>query len=175
MIFYHAVTERPMSAGQKIVFDGNSLSGVGRRVREKQALVNEIYAHPEAHPGPFEHHTAVALRELAMEEVRREKYPQYPSRLNCLYVARTFEEAAVWSDFFAKVGRATFSVVKLEVAGRFFIGDAAKCFDGCADRETNLRLAEIYWQNPQDTFEGNEYCEILVDGEITVLETDLKQ
>jgi len=34
----------------------------------------------------LEHHTAVALRELALKEVRQKKYPEYPSRMGCLIV-----------------------------------------------------------------------------------------
>ena len=32
---YHVVTDRPMQAGQRIVFDENNRSGVYRRVQEK--------------------------------------------------------------------------------------------------------------------------------------------
>ena len=36
---YHAVTERPMALGQRIVFDGEHVSGVYGRVMEKRPLV----------------------------------------------------------------------------------------------------------------------------------------
>lgn len=67
---------------QQIIFDENHHSGVYHRVREKLDIVKEIYNNPEKYAEEdLEHHTAVALRELAMEEVRKEKYPQYPSRM----------------------------------------------------------------------------------------------
>ena len=63
--------------------------------------------------------------ELALEKVRRKKYPQYPSRMSCLYVSKNFDEADNWGKYFAKIGRPTYSIVKLKIEGNCFIGDAA--------------------------------------------------
>ena len=171
MIVYHAVTERPMYPGQKIIFDSENHSGVYGRVMAKLPIVNEIYAAPDAYPSEsLEHHTAVALRELAMEEVRNLRYSDYPSRMSCLYVSRTYEEAENWADYFASLGRPTYHIVKMDVNGRCFMGDARKCFRGTPDRSENLRLAEAYWSYPADPSDTAAICELLVDGEITVLE-----
>lgn len=170
MIVYHVVTDRPMSVGQKIIFDENNHSGVYRRVMDKSDMVNEIYQNPENYRADeLEHHTSVALRELAMEEVRKEEYPFYPSRMSCLYVSRTFEEAERWGEFFARIGRPTYSIVELEVKGNCFVGDATKCFDGQTDKSANKKLAKKYWDNSQSEDNINEVCEMLVDGEIKVL------
>lgn len=171
MQVYHVVTERPMQVGQQIIFDENHHSGVYHRVCEKMGIVKEIYDNPEKYVGKeLEHHTAVALRELAMEEVRKEKYPQYPSRMSCLYVSKTFEEADNWGKFFAEIGRPTYHIVKLEVQGNVFIGDATKCFKGTSDKQENLHLAERYWENTEEDTEQVPICEMLVDGYITVME-----
>lgn len=170
MTVYHVVTDRPMSVGQKILFDGSHHSGVYRRVMGKIKAVNEIYQNPENYRvDELEHHTSVALRELAMEEVRKEVYPFYPSRMSCLYVSRTLEEAERWGAFFARIGRPTYSIVELDVNGNCFIGDATKCFDGQINKAANRELAKLYWENPQTEDHKNEVCEILVDGEITVV------
>ena len=72
MIAYHVVTDRPMTVGQRIVFDETHHSGVYRRVMDRLNVVKDIYAHPEKYPSEdLEHHTAVALRELALEDMRR--------------------------------------------------------------------------------------------------------
>lgn len=169
MIAYHVVTDRPMQPGQVIVFDENHRSGVFHRVHEKLDAVRAIYENPDRYRSvPLEHHTSVALRELAMEEVRKEKFPFFPSRLCCLYVSSTYEEAERWGEFFARIGRPTYHIVKLEADGRAFIGDAVKCFDGSPERQENLRLAERYWANEPDS--SPSIREILVDGRITVLE-----
>ena len=171
MIAYHVVTDRPMYKGQRIIIDKNHRSGVYSRVNEKLGIVNEIYANPDEYAGvELEHHTSVALRELALEEVRRAKYPEYPSRMQCLYVSKIFEEADNWGKYFAEIGRPTYCIVKLDINGRCFIGDAAKCFDGSPYRQENIRMAEIYWANEPCETDEPTIDEMLVDGEITVTE-----
>ena len=160
-----------MQVGQQIVFDENHHSGVYQRVHDRLKTVEAIYANPSGyHAETLEHHTAVALRELALEEVRLQKYPFYPSRMSCLYVSETLEEAEKWADFFARIGRPTYHIVYLEIDGRYFAGDATKCFRGQPDKNENLRLAERYWRNdPADSSEP-PVRELLADGKITVLE-----
>ena len=71
-----------MKCGQHIIFDENHHSGVYERVQEKMEKVHDIYENPDKYDEKtLEHHTSVALRELALEEVRRKKYPQFPSDL----------------------------------------------------------------------------------------------
>jgi len=59
-----------------------------------------------------------------MEEVRKTKYPNYPSRLASLYVSNTYEEAKKWYDMFMEWGRSVFQIVKVEVDGNSYMGDA---------------------------------------------------
>lgn len=168
---YHVVTERPMEKGQHILFGGGHHNGVYARVMDKLELVEKIYANPAGFAGKeLEHHTAVALRELAMEQVREENFPQYPSRMACLFVSETLAEAEDWASFFANdCHRPTYHIVKLIVHGRIFAGDACNCFDGTPDKAQNLALAENYWRNgPND--EGRPIKELLVDGDIEVAE-----
>ena len=174
MFAYHVVTERPMYVGQQIVFDvfdEGHHSGVYQRVYDKMDIVNDIYSNPNKYNvDKLEHHTSVALRELALEEVRQKKYPQYPSRLACLYVSKTLEEADNWAKFFTEIGRPTYHIVKLDVSGNCFIGDAEKCFNGQLSKAENLKLAEIYWDNKVDISDKQTVCEMLVNGQITVVE-----
>lgn len=171
MYAFHVVTDRPMYAGQQIIFDETHHSGVYQRVYDKMDIVNEIYADPDKYDAEkLDHHTSVALRELALEEVRKEKYPQYPSRMGCLYVSETFEEADNWGKYFAEIGRPTYCIVKLKIEGNCFVGDAAKCFDGQTDKNENLRLAELYWENSPNSPDEPPIKEMLVDGEITIVE-----
>lgn len=164
---YHVVTDRPMTVGQHIIFDETHHSGVYARVMALKDTADDVYAHPENYPLPLEHHLDVALRELAMEEVRREKYPQYPSRMACLYVSRELEESRRWGEFFACIGRPTYAIVELKITGRVFVGNACNCFDGTPDKAANLKKAERYWQNQPNTEDG-EIWEMLADGDIEV-------
>lgn len=170
-IVYHVVTERPMWEGQHILLGQGRHNGVYSRVMEKLELVDQIYADPGAWAGKeLEHHTAVALRELAMEEVRKERFPQYPSRMACLFVSETLAEAEDWAAFFANdCHRPTYQIVKLTVHGRVFAGDACNCFEGTPDKARNLAMAENYWlAGPNE--EGRPVKELLADGDLEVAE-----
>lgn len=171
-VAFHVVTDRPMAVGQTIQFDETHHNGVYQRVMDKLAIVKDIYANAcKFDEKQLDHHTLVALRELALEEVRQKMYPMYPSRMSCLYVSKTFEEAESWGKYFAEIGRPTYSIVKLEINGNCFVGDAAKCFDATTDKEENLRLAELYWGNSPHKSNEQTIEEMLVDGTITVIET----
>ena len=169
--YYHVVTDKPIKLGQVIVFDETHHSGVYNRVYELKDKVNEIYLNSNHYnDNEFDHHLKVALRELALEEVRKNKYPNYPSRLASLYVSNTLEEAEKWYNFFIELGRPTYSIVKVEVDGNEFIGDAQNCFDGTKNKNKNMELAEYYWQR-KDNYKGKEpIIEIIVDGKIKVVE-----
>ena len=167
---YHVVTDRPVQVGQIIRFDEEHHSGVWQRVMDKLPLVEDILAHPERYPDPLEHHTDVALRELALEQVRQEKFPQYPSRMACLYASEELETAECWAQWFVAWGRPTYAIVKLEIEGRKFIGNANLCFDGTPDQAENLRLAERYWRVDNTGETERPVPEMLVDGEIRVAE-----
>ena len=167
-IVYHVITDRPIQIGQHIVFDEVHHSGVYSRVMSLIDRVKDVYAHPERYPVPLEHHLDVALRELALEEVRKEYYPQYPSRMACLYVSRELEEACRWGEYFAHIGRPTYAIAEMRVSGRVFVGDACNCFDGTPDHEANIAKAHHYWQNLPNE-DGAPIFEMLADGDIEVL------
>ena len=71
-IAYHAVTDRPMTPGQRIVFDENHHSGVYARVMARAREAQDFYEHPRQE---LDHHLMVALRELALEEARQKEFP----------------------------------------------------------------------------------------------------
>ena len=171
MVFYHVVSDRPKQARQHFVLDENHPNGVYERVYAQMSIVEDIYRNPEKYKDTeLCHGVDVALRELALEKVRREKYPQYPSRMAALYVSKTYEEAERWGEYFARIGRPTYCVAKIEVNGNCYCGDAYKCFDGTISEEENLRLAEIYWLNGPNEDGHDPIIEVLVDGDIEVIE-----
>ena len=135
----------------------------------KKNIVEEIYLNSQKFSQEeLEHHTKVALRELALEEVRNCEYPMFPSRMSSLYVSNTLEEAEKWFDFFTELGRPTFQIVKLKATGRVFEGNANRCFDGTTDKSRNMELAKEYWKNKAAN--DQPVVEVLVDGDIEVLE-----
>lgn len=90
--------------------------------------------------------------------------------MGCLYVSQALEEAERWGEFFARLGRPAYQIVKLEIHGSCFPGDAAKCFDGRLDKREHLRLARLYWENEHGDTAPPPVWEMLVDGRITVVE-----
>ena len=171
MIFYHVISDRPKTLHQHFVVDDEHPNGVHDRVYEQMNRVEDVLNNPEKYNEvEIDHSLGVALRELALEKVRKEKYPDYPSRMASLYVSRTYEEAVRWADYFVKLGRKTYSVAKIETNGRVFYGDAYKCFDGTNSEEENIRLAEIYWKNEPNEDGREPIVEVLVDGDIEIVE-----
>ena len=171
MYYYHVISDLPKHVGDHIVMDEQNHNGVYRRVHACAEIVEDIYRHPEKYQDKdLSHEVRVALRELALETIRKEKYPQYPSRMACLYVSRKEEEAERWSEYFAHLGRPTYGIAKIKVTGNSFIGDACKCFDGTLSEQENLRMAELYWENGQNEDGHLPIVEILVDGDIEILE-----
>ena len=169
MKVYHVISDRPLKAGDVIRFDESNRSGVYQRVMALADTAADVLAHPEKYELPLEHHLDVAIRELAMEQVRREKFPQYPSRMACLYASSEPEPARQWAAYFARSGRPTYAVAELEVNGRCFVGDALNCFAGTPDQADNLARAERYWRNEPNEDGHDPIREMLVDGEIRVV------
>ena len=170
--FYHVISDIPKKVGEHVILDDKHPNGVYKRVYEEMETVKDIYEHPGKYKNEeLTHKVDVALRELALEKVRKEMYPEYPSRMASLYVSKTFEEAELWGDYFAKLGRPTYGIAKIKVSGRVFEGDAYKCFDGVIDEKENLRQAEIYWKNEANEDGCEPIVEILADGDIEIVET----
>ena len=85
MVFYHVISDTPKQVGQHFILDEKHPNGVYNRVHAQMSIVEDIYKNPEKYEGTeLSHEVDVALRELALEKVRKEKYLQYPS-LHCMF------------------------------------------------------------------------------------------
>lgn len=168
---YHTVTDNPVYIGQHIFFDEIHHNGVYKRVHGKLNIVNQIYTNPDKFDVEMlEHHTRVALRELALEKARQEICPKAPSRMSCLYVSETIAEAEQWAESFVNWNRPTYSIVKLKIKGNKFVGDSYNCFDATLNEQENLLFAKRYWNNEPNQYGKEPIKEILVNGDIEVVE-----
>lgn len=170
---YHVVTEKPMKLGQLITFDNNSYNGVYHRVMACKNILDG--AKPVDDLSKFvnsnlEYWAVRAYRELALEKVRKNKYPHYPSRMSCLYTTRTLSDAEMWADSFINSGREVFQIVKLRINGTSFDGDAYNVFDGTNNAVEDERNADYYWSNQPNMLGKEQLIETLVDGNIEVVE-----
>ena len=169
--YYHVISDVPKHKGEHILMDEQHPNHVHMRVYDHLDEVKDIYANPQKYENrELSHEIRVALRELALEEVRKEKYPQYPSRMAALYVSKTFQEAEQWGDYFASLGRPTYGVARVKINGNIFEGDANKCFDGTVSEKENLRMAEIYWKNGKNEDCERPIIEIIADGDIEIVD-----
>lgn len=111
--------------------------------------------------------TIRAIREALTEMVRLQEYPDYPSRLSCLYAAKTYEDALKWKQLFESYNRKVLQIVKLRVKGSYFEGDANLLpkEDGVPFVQ-KISQAKEYWKGNVN----NELPELLINGEIEVVE-----
>ena len=183
-IFYHAYSGKKVNVGDILAFnsdtqnkmfddvynneykidgiDANELLITKKRNQERSFSIDE-----------FElllntvNNDAFVLRELALEKVRKMKYPNYPSRLSCLYVTKTKEDAINWSNILKRNKKECRQILTLELTGEIF------CFDGNLMKRQNVSYqkhldnAKLYW----DSLDLNN-SEILFYGEAKVIEKE---
>src|SRR5690606_11934461 len=138
-----------------IIFDKNHHNGVYHRIMACKRLLDGHNPYDDLSRfihSNLEYWKVRTYRELAMEKVRLAKYPNYPSRMACLYTTRTYKDAEMWAKSCKGSGREVFQIVKLRVDGHVFDGDAYNVFDGTCNEEENERKADHYWSNHLNDF-----------------------
>lgn len=182
---YHIVTRNKMSLGQIISFDENKRNTLYKFFFEREQrnskgedfvhILYSQYSEGELHLDNEDAEVAIkyvaqtirAIREVIVEMVRLQEYPQYPSRLSCLYAAKTYEDALKWKDLFDSYKRKVLQIVKLRVYGEMFEGDA-NLLPKEEGTPFSLKIEEAreYWEGNVE----NELPEILINGKIEVIE-----
>lgn len=183
-IFYHAYSGERVSIGDIFVFNSQIHNKMYDEVYYNEYKIdgidaNELLIHKKRNQendftnDEFElllntiNNDAFVLRELALEEVRKEKYSNYPSRLSCLYVTKTKEDAISWSKILKRNKKKCKQVLTLELTGDIF------CFDGNLMKRQNISYqnhlinAKLYWDSID-----SDISEILFYGEAKVIEID---
>lgn len=182
---YHIVTNKKMELGQIINFNDDQQNTLYRYFLEKEQMNSKGEDSLRILQG---HHTSDglnlnkedaevvsrymgqtirAIREVVTEMVRVKEYPDYPSRLSCLYATKTYEDALKWKELFNSYNRKVLQIVKLRVNGSYFEGDAALLPNvDAAPFATKIDQAKEYWKGNSK----NELPELLIIGEIEVVE-----
>lgn len=182
---YHIVTRNKMSTGQIINFDKSQKNTLYSFFFEKEQLnsrgedfIKILYGH-YTNEGlniskenaevaiKYVGQTIRAIREVIVEMVRLQEHPEYPSRLSCLYAAKSYEDALKWKEIFDSYNRNVLQIVKLRVSGNYFEGDANLLpkEDGVPFSQ-KIEQAREYWNGNVK----NELTEVLINGKIKVLE-----
>jgi hypothetical protein len=117
---YHIVTRNKMSLVHQVNSKGEDFIQVlhSHYTSEGLTLDNENAELAVKYMGQ----TTRAVREVIVEMVRLKEYPQYPSRLSCLYAAKSYEDALKWKQLFNSFNRKVLQIVKLQVYGNYFEG-----------------------------------------------------
>ena len=105
---YHLVTRTKMQLGQVILFDNEQKNTLFHYFFEKEHLNSEgkdlfqimndsrnedtiILNKDNSHiVSQYLDHTIRSIREVIVELVRLQEFPQYPSRLSCLYTTKNY-------------------------------------------------------------------------------------
>ena len=182
---YHIVTRKRMTLGQIINFDKNQKNTLYNFFFEKEQLnskgedfIQIMYGH-YTNEGlnlskenaevaiKYVSQTIRAIREVVVEIVRLQEYPEYPSRLSCLYAAKSYEDALKWKELFDSFNRKVLQIVKLRVFGNTFEGDGDLLpkEDGVPIAQ-KIEQARDYWKGNVE----NKLPELLISGKIEVVE-----
>ncbi|MEE6453186.1 DUF2441 domain-containing protein [Gottfriedia acidiceleris] len=182
---YHIVTRKKMNLGQIIDFNKDQKNTLYSFFFEKEQLnskgedfIQILFQHyTDAGLNLNEENAEVvinyvgqtirAIREVILEMVRLQEYPEYPSRLSCLYAAKSYDDALKWKEIFDSFNRKVLQIVKLRVNGSTFEGDGNLLpkEDGVPFAR-KIEQAREYW-NGNIT---NELPELLINGKIEVVE-----
>jgi hypothetical protein len=141
---YHIVTRKKMSLGQIINFDKNQKNTLYSFFFEKEQLNSKGEDFIQILYGNYTNEglninkenaevaikyvsqTIRAIREVIVEMVRLQEYPEYPSRLSCLYAAKSYKDVLKWKELFDSYNRKVLQIVKLRVIGNSFEGVTVK-------------------------------------------------
>ncbi|AGE78195.1 TPA: DUF2441 domain-containing protein [Bacillus thuringiensis] len=182
---YHIVTRKKMHIGQIILFNKNQHNTLYHFFFEREQLnasgedgiqiLNKHYKNNELHINnentkvvmSYMDQTIRAVRETIVEMVRLQEFPEYPSRLSCLYASKSYEDALKWKTLFDSYNREVLQIVKLRVIGNSFEGDGNLLpkEDGIPFSQ-KIEQAREYWKGNI----RNDLPELLINGEIEVVE-----
>ncbi|MGU3369419.1 DUF2441 domain-containing protein [Bacillus mycoides] len=182
---YHIVTRKTMSIGKIIHFDKNQTNTLYHFFFEREQLnsngedgikiLNNHYKSDGLHINNenakvvlnYIDQTIRAVRETIVEMVRLQEFPEYPSRLSCLYASKSYEDALKWKALFDSYNRDVLQIVKLRVIGSSFEGDGNLLpkEDGIPFAQ-KMEQAREYWKGNV----RNELPELLINGRIEVVE-----
>lgn len=184
LILYQVATDKNYKVGQVLEVGGQP-NGQYHKCRNQDFLSKEgivmheaahIYAHHDKKKNKnFELEMAKALleydfimRELALEEVRKEKFPHMPSRFSCMFLSETAEECLKNFEEFKKLKKgACLQAIKVKVTGNAHFVRGGIGREGFSYNQYVLE-AERYWREGVNT--DRKVQEILFEGKVEVVE-----
>lgn len=179
LILYQIVKSWHYAVGDKIVFNENTITGQYKKVYQTKyqidnlRLANIFYykANKKLVKKNIKQLAIVCddydllVRELAVEKIRKEFYPNLPSRLHCMYLS-LFKDTAV--NNFEKSKEKHLQVVAVKLNGKIFrCGNYMLDRNGGSFNDYEL-MAHNYWS--QTNVLDENVKEILFEGEAEIVE-----
>lgn len=108
------------------------------------------------------------LRELVLEQIRLKEFPKHPSRLECLYCCKTYQEAKSWINALKRMqpNQPPLQIVKLKAKGKIFEGDGSLMLRNTYSLNSKIDMARQYWNGSNNPI----MSEILFVGTAQVVE-----
>lgn len=109
------------------------------------------------------------IRELAIEEVRKTKYPDEPSRLRCMFLTDSKEDCLKGvKTFYQKGHGGHFQAIAVRLNGKVFCAKEKAIGRWGLSYKEYSKLADEYWSQNQNS--NVKIQEILFEGEAEVIE-----
>lgn len=108
-------------------------------------------------------------REMALEEVRKQKFPHLPSRKHSIWLCDE-NSLEFWKDELVKEEQDTLDLYKVLITGELFKSSDSFIPDNNVNYETILKQAEIYWNPIFETELQESKAEYLFQGKVKILE-----
>lgn len=99
---------------------------------------------------------AFVLREIALEKYRSENYPNYPSRLHCLYVTPDKEDSKKWIKILKRNNKVCNQILTFELIGDLYVFDGGLMYRLNQSFDNYLKNAKEYWDKA-DNLKEPEY------------------
>ena len=186
LILYQVATNRNYKVGETFVFDKNTKNGQYEKVFNSSFIdgntrfCDKLYKISKSKFKRFKKsqlfkiaHSLdtydVILRDLALEDIRKNFYPDYPSRFHSMYLVETIEQALNYFDEKATVKDNSYQLVAVKLNGIIFRAGIKECLVGrCGQSYTYyLEKAKAYWT--QDC-PKNQAVEVLFEGKAEIVE-----
>jgi hypothetical protein len=181
-IYYHVNSYKELNIGDVLVFDNNTHNLMYETVfnssyKYNNIDANELLINKKRNKDTLlsneefdlvlntVNNDAYVMRELALESIRKEYYPEYPSRLSCLYLTDNIEDAEMWVNILKRNNKKALQILTLEVDGVIFEGDGSLMKRLNLSYNEHLENAKKYWSN-----ETNNKDEVLFLGSAKVID-----
>lgn len=180
LVLYQIVKSRKFIVGDKIIFNENTITGQYEKIFktkyqiENLRLANIFYCFKQNKKlfkknikqlGYLCDYYDLLVREFALEKIRKEFYSDLPSRLHCMYLSLSKDEAI---DNFKKSKEKHLQVVAVRLNGKIFKSGGFILTRNGGSFEDYEVMAHNYWS--QIDVSDNNVKEILFEGEAEIIE-----